>query len=76
VGGKKVFAGFAVFVVVVCGGCGRLLVADDGFKSRRCPHCGFKVWLSKARVVGTAASSRDAVALVQQLKQKRDKPAA
>ncbi len=63
-------------VIVVCGGCGRRLVADDEFKSRQCPHCGFKVWLSKARVVGSAESSKEAVELVQHLKRKQDESAA
>ncbi len=60
-----------MYLIVVCVGCGRLLVADDGKKSRRCPYCGVRVWLAKAKRVGSAGSARDASELVQCLKRKR-----
>lgn len=66
---KKVFVGFVVFVIVVCDGCGRLIVAEGRFKSRRCPYCGFRVWLGRARRVANVESAREARELVQRLKQ-------
>ena len=65
---KKVFVGFAMYLIVVCGGCRRLLVADGGKRSRRCPYCGVRVWLAKAKRVGGAETAREASELVQRLK--------
>ena len=65
---KKGSVGFLVFVIVVCGECGRLLVANGNLKSRRCPYCGFRVWLSKAKLVASVETAREACELVQRLK--------
>ncbi len=59
-----------MYVIVVCGSCGRLLVADAGKKSRTCAYCGARVWLARAKRVGSAETSRKAAVLVQHLKQK------
>jgi len=67
---KKVFVGFLVFVIVVCEGCGRLLVANGNLKSRRCPYCGFRVWLTKAKLVASVETAREACELVQRLKRR------
>jgi DNA-directed RNA polymerase subunit RPC12/RpoP len=69
---EKGFVVSSLYLIVVCDGCGRLLVADGGKKSRRCPYCGVRVWLSRARVVGNAGSAREALVLVQRLKRERD----
>jgi len=68
---EKVFVGFAVYLIVVCGGCGRLLVADAVNKSRRCPYCGVRVWLARAKRVGSAETAREASELVRYLKRKK-----
>lgn len=60
-----------MFSVVICLGCGRLLAADASKKSRRCPYCGVKVWLAKAKQVGQAETAREAVELVQFLKRNK-----
>ncbi len=59
-----------MYLIVVCGGCGSLLVADAGKKSRTCAYCGARVWLAKAKRVGSAETSREAAVLVQHLKRK------
>jgi len=50
--------------------CGKLFVADGSKKSRRCPYCGVRVWLTKAKHFGTAETARKASELVKYLKQK------
>ncbi len=60
-----------MYLIVVCGGCGRLLVADAAKKSRLCAYCGFKVLLTNARRVASAETSREASELVQHLKLKK-----
>lgn len=60
-----------MYLVIVCGGCGRLLVADGAAKSRSCPYCGVRVWLSKAKRLGKADTAREASDLVQYLKTKQ-----
>ncbi|UCE95530.1 MAG: DUF1922 domain-containing protein [Candidatus Bathyarchaeota archaeon] len=60
-----------MYLIIICSGCGRLLIADASTKSRKCPYCGIKVWLSKAKKVGRAEKAIEASVLVQQLKRKR-----
>lgn len=69
--GEKGFVGFTMYLIVVCGGCGRLLVADAGKKSRRCPYCGARMRLAKAKRVGSAETAREASELVQHLKRRQ-----
>ena len=59
-----------LFIIVVCSGCGRLLVANGYTKSRRCPYCGKKNWLTKVKHVTSAKTAKEASELVQQLKKK------
>jgi len=60
-----------MYLIVVCSGCGRLLVANMEANSRRCPYCGVRVRLAKAKRVGGAKTAREASVLVQHLKQRR-----
>ena len=59
-----------MYLVVVCSGCGRLVVADASKKSRRCAYCGVRVWLARVRRVGCVNTAREAVELVQFLKRR------
>jgi LSD1 subclass zinc finger protein len=60
-----------MYLIVVCSGCGRLLVTNRGAKSRSCPYCGVRVKLAKAKLVGSAKTAREASELAQRLKQRR-----
>jgi len=57
-----------LFIIIVCSGCGRLLVANGYMKSRRCPYCRKKNLLTKVRHVASAKTAKEASELVQQLK--------
>jgi DNA-directed RNA polymerase subunit RPC12/RpoP len=57
-----------VYLVVVCGGCGRLLVAKADAKTRTCPYCGYRVSMHKAKRVASAKDAGQASKLVQRLK--------
>ena len=56
------------YVVFVCVGCGRFLVAKVGQKSKRCNYCGMVVDLFRARRVASAGSAREASRVVRGLK--------
>lgn len=60
-----------MYKILVCTGCGRLLVADASKKSRKCPYCGVRIQVDQARLVGTAKTAIEASELVQYLKRKR-----
>jgi len=60
-----------MYLIVVCSGCGRLLVADADKKSRKCSYCGIRVWLSKVKKVERAETAMDASDLVQRLKRRK-----
>jgi len=57
-----------MYLIVVCSNCGHLLVADGEKKSRSCSYCGVRVWLVKARRLGSAETAKEASELVQHLK--------
>jgi ribosomal protein S27AE len=60
-----------MYVVVRCPRCGEYLLANTVNKTRSCPHCGHRSVLRGLRVLGRTESSRDAVAMIQELKRRR-----
>lgn len=59
-----------MYVVVRCPRCGGLMLAKPVHRTRSCPHCGHRTTLHGLRVIGKTDSSRQAVALIQALKEK------
>jgi LSD1 subclass zinc finger protein len=74
-----VFKGFRrvqlalAYVVFVCSGCGRFLVAKAGQKSKRCNYCESVVDLWRAKRVAGAASAREASTIVREFKMREGK---
>jgi len=59
----------SLYVVVSCPRCGGLLLAKTNRRTRTCPHCGYRADLRGLRVLGRASSPKEAVALIQALKE-------
>lgn len=59
-----------MYVVVRCPRCGGLLLGKMVHQTRSCPHCGHRMALRGLRVLGRTDSPREAVALIQALKEK------
>jgi DNA-directed RNA polymerase subunit RPC12/RpoP len=59
-----------VYVVVRCPRCGGLLLGKTVNRTRSCPHCGHRMPLRGLRVLGRTDSAREAVAIIQALKEK------
>ncbi len=57
-----------MYMVVVCYNCGQLLLAKTGQKTKGCPYCGTRLILRRAKEVGSAKGSREALNLIQALK--------
>jgi DNA-directed RNA polymerase subunit RPC12/RpoP len=68
---EKVFVGVALYLIVVCSTCGRLLVANGDKKSRRCAYCGTRLSLDKVKCVGSVETAGKAAEIVQLLKQEK-----
>ena len=45
------------------------MMANSANKTRTCPHCGFRAELFSLRVLGRAETGRDAVKMIQRLKE-------
>ncbi|MCW4036852.1 MAG: DUF1922 domain-containing protein [Candidatus Bathyarchaeota archaeon] len=56
-----------------CPRCGDLLLAKTAHKTRSCPHCGHRASLHGLRALGRTESSREAVLLIQAMKEKEAK---
>ena len=67
-GFRRVLRALVTYVVFVCSGCGRFLVAKAGQKSKRCNYCECVVDLWRAKRVAGAASAREASRVVRELK--------
>ncbi len=57
------------YVVVRCPRCGGFLLGKTAHRTRSCTHCGHRATLSDLRVLARTDSSREAVALIQALKE-------
>lgn len=55
-------------LIIVCGNCGRYLLAKEEHKTRTCPYCGHTVVVQKARKVASAQNAYEASALLRKLK--------
>lgn len=54
--------------VVVCSRCGGLLLAKADQKTRSCPHCGFTIYLQKAKKLASAGTANEASVILRRLK--------
>jgi transposase len=59
-----------MYVVVRCPRCGGFLLGNTVHRTRSCPHCGHRTALRGLRVLARTDSSREALALIQALKEK------
>ena len=68
----------ASVLIIVCSGCGGLLLAKAEQKTRTCPYCGVKVVPGKAKKIATAENAHEASKILRKLKsdslQKRKSP--
>ncbi len=53
-----------------CPRCGGLLLGKAEYRTRSCPHCGHRMPLRGLRVLGRTDSAREAVTIIQALKEK------
>jgi DNA-directed RNA polymerase subunit RPC12/RpoP len=61
----------SLYVVVNCPRCGGLMLAKTVHRTRSCPHCGHRALLRDLKVLARTDSPREAVALIQALKERR-----
>ncbi len=59
-------------LVIVCNKCGRMLLVKAHQRTRRCPHCENRIRTDRAKVVGSAETSREATKLIQALKAEQE----
>ena len=57
-----------MYVVVVCYGCGRYLLAMSSQKTKRCPYCSAQLTLVKAKKVARVKSAQEASERIRMLK--------
>ena len=55
-------------LIVACGRCGGLLLAKADQKTRSCPHCGFTIFLEKAKRMGSADTANEASVMLRKMK--------
>ncbi len=58
-----------MYLIARCPSCGKHITANTSNKTRTCPHCGFKAELLSLRVLARAETGRDAVRMIQRLKE-------
>ena len=59
-----------LYIIVVCGECGRPSVGSMSQKTRRCPYCGNRINLVRARILAKAASAEDARVILAKEKER------
>jgi len=59
-----------MYLIARCPSCGRVMMANTANKTRSCPSCGRRSELSGLVPLGRARTSREAVALIQSLKER------
>lgn len=59
-----------IYLIVVCRKCGGYLLAVEHQKTRTCPYCGSKVFLSISEKVASAETAEKASELLRKYKEK------
>ena len=64
-----------MYLIFICPRCGAIRYAREGQKTARCFECGYQVPLdpTKVRVLAKAEKSKEAIAVVQELKMRQGK---
>ncbi len=62
-----------MYLIINCHGCGKIIMASTANKTKSCTHCGAKVDLHGARVLARSSTTTEAVAIIQELKQRKSK---
>jgi rRNA maturation endonuclease Nob1 len=60
-----------MYVVVICYGCGRFLLAKGDQKSKRCPHCESQLKLDKTRKLVHVKTAQEASNYMRALKNRQ-----
>jgi len=61
-----------MYIVVVCYGCGQLLLAKTSQKTRRCPYCDARLVLDKTKKVIHVKTAQKASSVIRALKSKEN----
>jgi len=62
-----------MYVVIVCYGCGRFLLAKATQKTKRCPYCAAQLKLVKAKKVAHLKTAQEASHYIRALKGKSNR---
>jgi hypothetical protein len=62
-----------MYMVVVCYGCGRFLLARGAQKTKMCPYCAVRLTLTKAKKVAYLETAREASDYIRELKGKMNR---
>jgi DNA-directed RNA polymerase subunit RPC12/RpoP len=62
-----------MYVVIVCYGCGRFLLAKAAQKTKTCPYCAARLELVKAKKAAHLKTAQEASRYIRELKRKRDR---
>ena len=62
--------GERLYLVIMCYGCGKLVLVKAKQRTRVCPYCQKRILVEKARKIANVSSSREASEIIQMLKKK------
>jgi DNA-directed RNA polymerase subunit RPC12/RpoP len=62
-----------MYIIINCHSCGKIIMASTANRTKTCTHCGVKVDLHSARVLARSDTTMEAVAIIQELKQRKSK---
>ena len=62
-----------MYIIINCHSCGKIIMASTANRTKTCTHCGVKVDLQGARVLARSDTTTKALAIIQELKQRKSK---
>jgi DNA-directed RNA polymerase subunit RPC12/RpoP len=62
-----------MYLIINCSSCGKIIMASTANRTKTCTHCGVKVDLHGARVLARSDTTTEALAIIQELKQRKSK---
>lgn len=62
-----------MYLIINCHTCGKIIMASTANRTQSCTHCGAKIEVRSAKVLARSRTTQEAVAIIQELKQRKSK---
>ena len=61
-----------MYLIITCPTCGKIIMASTASRTKSCTHCGAKIQIHNAKILGKSKTTQGALEIIQRLKQREN----